>query len=260
MSLELIYFLVIVLANTVGAVSGMGGGILIKPIFDFIGAHSVSAISFYSTTAVFTMSIVSTSKQLSSGHKINWRIIGWIAIGSVLGGIIGNIVFEGLLNFLQNDDIVQFIQIGLTIVTLLFAFFYTKFDCYNFYLEHTLWYVSCGLILGFLASLLGIGGGPINVSLLMLMFSLPIKDATIYSICIIFFSQLSKLVTIAFTIGFSQYDLSVLWYVIPAAILGGFLGAKVSNILSAEKVMIVFQIVILVVLLINIYNGCRIFL
>ncbi|MCZ1638388.1 sulfite exporter TauE/SafE family protein, partial [Enterococcus faecium] len=29
-----IYFIVIVLANTVGAVSGMGGGVLIKPIFD----------------------------------------------------------------------------------------------------------------------------------------------------------------------------------------------------------------------------------
>ncbi|MBM9833743.1 sulfite exporter TauE/SafE family protein, partial [Enterococcus faecalis] len=50
----LIYFLVIVLANAVGAVSGMGGGVLIKPIFDFIGAHSVAAISFYSATAVFT--------------------------------------------------------------------------------------------------------------------------------------------------------------------------------------------------------------
>ena len=62
----LIYFLVIVLANAVGAVSGMGGGVLIKPIFDFIGAHSVAAISFYSATAVFTMSIVSTARQLAS--------------------------------------------------------------------------------------------------------------------------------------------------------------------------------------------------
>lgn len=58
-----IYFVVIVLANTAGAVSGMGGGVLIKPIFDFIGAHSVAAISFYSAVAVFTMSLVSTSKR-----------------------------------------------------------------------------------------------------------------------------------------------------------------------------------------------------
>ncbi len=56
----LIYFVVIVLANTVGAISGMGGGVLIKPILDLIGVHSVAGISFYSTVAVFTMSIVST--------------------------------------------------------------------------------------------------------------------------------------------------------------------------------------------------------
>ncbi len=42
----LIYFVVIVLANTVGAISGMGGGVLIKPILDLIGAHSVAGISF----------------------------------------------------------------------------------------------------------------------------------------------------------------------------------------------------------------------
>ena len=41
----LIYFVVIVLANTVGAISGMGGGVLIKPILDLIGAHSVAGIS-----------------------------------------------------------------------------------------------------------------------------------------------------------------------------------------------------------------------
>ena len=42
-----LYFFVIVIANTIGAISGMGGGVLIKPTFDLIGAHSVVAISFY---------------------------------------------------------------------------------------------------------------------------------------------------------------------------------------------------------------------
>lgn len=109
----------------------------------------------------------------------------------------------------------------------------------------------------FLASLLGIGGGPINVSVLMLLFSLPIKEATVYSICTIFFSQFAKLITIALTTGFGQYDLTVLWFVVPAAIIGGSLGAKLSNVLSPNKVTVVFQGVILLVLLINLYNGYR---
>lgn len=253
----ILYFIVIVLANTVGAVSGMGGGVLIKPIFDFIGAHNVASISFFSAIAVFTMAIVSTSRQLISGKKFNWQIVFWVSGGAVVGGSLGNIVLETLLRWLGNDDLVQLIQIIFTVITLGFAFFYTKYDWKNFHFTHVSWYFSCGLLLGFLASLLGIGGGPINVSLLMLLFSLPIKEATVYSICTIFFSQLAKLVTIAFATGFSRYDLTMLWFVIPAAIIGGLLGASVSNILSPKKVTIVFQGVIILVLLINLYNGYR---
>ncbi|WP_067843810.1 sulfite exporter TauE/SafE family protein [Amphibacillus sediminis] len=255
----LLYFIVIILANTVGAISGMGGGVIIKPVLDFIGAHSVAAISFYSTVAVFTMSIVSTARQAKSGAKLNWKIIGWLSFGAVLGGVLGNVTFEWLLNLLKNDQLVQLIQIGLTIVTLVFAFLYTKYGWVNYHLNHVLWYLSCGLILGFLASLLGIGGGPINVSLMMLMFTFPIKEATIYSICTIFFSQLAKLMTIATTTGFGRYDLTILFFVISAAIIGGLLGAKANNLLSEEKVTLVFQAVILLVLVINLYNGYKIF-
>lgn len=251
----LIYFFVIVIANTIGAVSGMGGGVIIKPVFDFIGAHDVTAISFYSATAVFTMSVVSTMRQLTSGRKFNWQIVSWVSVGAVLGGILGNLAFEACLNWFGNKDIVQLIQIVLTVITLIFAFVYTKYNWKNFKLTHVIWYFICGLMLGFLASLLGIGGGPINVSLLMLLFSLPIKEATVYSICTIFFSQFAKLLTIALTTGFSRYDLTILWFVIPAAVIGGLLGAKFSKILSPEKVTIVFQGVVLLVLFINLYNG-----
>ena len=114
-----------------------GGGVLIKPIFDFIGAHSVAAISFYSAVAVFTMSLVSTARQLASGHKINWQIVLWVSGGAILGGILGNVAFDQLLLFFQNEDQVQMVQIFLTVVTLLFAFFYTKYDWPGFQLKKT---------------------------------------------------------------------------------------------------------------------------
>lgn len=254
----IIYFIVIILANTVGAISGMGGGVIIKPVLDFIGYHSVAAISFYSTVAVFTMSISSTIRQVKSGQTIRWRTVLWVSLGAVVGGILGNISFESLLGYFDSESTVQLIQIGLTIVTLLFAFLYTKYDWRSFHFDSIIGYLFCGFTLGFLASLLGIGGGPINVSLLMLMFSLPIKEATIYSICTIFFSQLAKLVTITVNTGFDRYDLTMLFYVIPAAILGGLLGAKASQQLSPKKVTTIFQAVIAVVLLINLYNAWRI--
>lgn len=260
MSVGIIYFLVIVIANALGAVSGMGGGVLIKPVFDFIGAHSVEAISFYSTVAVFTMSIVSTSKQLKNGLKVNWKMVGWISAGAVVGGIAGKELFTYFLETLHNDGLVNQIQIIVTIITLLYALIYTHFKFGSFNIHGIVWEVGCGLTLGFFASFLGIGGGPINVALLIMLFNLPIKTATVYSICTIFFSQLSKIVTIILAGEIGHFDLSVLWFIIPAAIVGGFSGAVLSKVLSSEMVTVVFELMIIVVIIINTYNGINIFM
>ncbi|MGG5370905.1 sulfite exporter TauE/SafE family protein [Enterococcus sp. AZ196] len=250
----LLYFFVIILANSIGAVSGMGGGVIIKPVFDLIGAHSVASISFYSTIAVFTMSISSTLKQLKSGQVFDMGTIFWISGGAVLGGILGNFSFERLLANLGSEKQVTMIQILLTIITLVFTFLYSKYEWRSYTFRAPIFYFVCGLLLGFLASLLGIGGGPINVSVLMLLFGFPIKKATSYSICTIFFSQLAKLVSIAVGSGFLQYDLTMLYFIIPAAILGGIFGAKLSQLLPSKKVAFIFQSVILLVLGINLFN------
>lgn len=260
MAKGIVYFLVIVLANTVGAVSGMGGGVIIKPVLDFIAADSVAAVSFYSSVAVFIMSITSTLRQVRGGMAVRGKFLAWIAGGSIFGGFLGNHTFDFFLINFSDETLVTFIQIGLTIITLLFALFYNHFNFRKFHLSGSIWYFICGGILGFLSSLLGIGGGPINVSLLIFMFGIPIKEATVYSICTIFFSQLAKLMTIAFTSGFGRYDLTMLIYVIPAAIIGGFVGAKVSQSISPTRVSQIFEAVILLVLLINLYNGFYLFL
>ncbi|MGX7245115.1 sulfite exporter TauE/SafE family protein [Enterococcus quebecensis] len=261
MYIGVVYFIVIILANTVGAISGMGGGVIIKPVLDTLHFHSLAAISFYSSVAVFTMSIVSTLRQMKNGLKLKIPIAVFVSLGSVIGGIFGNIIFELLLQLFSEEKYVQLIQIILTIVTLLFAFFYTKIgNERSFDLSHPIWYVTVGLFLGFISTLLGIGGGPINVALLMLCFGIHIKEATVYSIITIFFSQAAKLFTIANITGFDRFDLSILFYVIPAAIVGGFMGALISGKISSERVVQVYQLVILLVLLLNLWNGLRLFI
>ncbi|MBO0430163.1 sulfite exporter TauE/SafE family protein [Vagococcus fluvialis] len=255
----IIYFIVIVFANTIGAISGMGGGVLIKPIFDLIHVHSVAAISFYSSVAVLTMSVVSTSKQLQNGIQIKWPFAIQVSLGAVVGGLLGNIVFEKILALFPAGREVQLVQIVLTVITLVFSYLYSKKIWQNFNYQSPVLTLGSGLLLGFLASLLGIGGGPINVALLMLLFNIPIKQATVYSIITIFFSQLTKVITIFATVDMSRYDMNMLYYIIPAAILGGFLGSFVSGKVTDERVNQVYQWVIILVLIINIYNGWQVF-
>lgn len=255
----IIYFIVIVFANTIGAISGMGGGVLIKPIFDLLHVHSVAAISFYSSVAVLTMSVVSTSNQLQNGIQIKWPFTIQVSLGSVVGGLLGNIVFEKILALFPAGREVQLVQIVLTVITLVFSYLYSKGIWQNFNYQSPILTLGSGLLLGFLASLLGIGGGPINVALLMLLFNIPIKQATVYSIITIFFSQLTKVITIFVTVDMSRYDMNMLYYIIPAAILGGFLGSFVSGKVTDERVNQVYQWVIILVLIINIYNGWQVF-
>lgn len=251
-----IYFIVIILADTVGALTGMGGGVIIKPVFDTIGAHDLVSISFYSSTAVFTMAIVSTIQQYRNGIQIRWHLASSIIFGSILGGVIGNAAFEQLLLILANDSKVQWIQIIITIASLLFALLYTIKKWKPFNLANLSWYFVVGLLLGFLASLLGIGGGPINVALLMLCFGIPIKEATVYSISTILFSQLSKLIAIAVTTdGYQIFDLSMLIAIIPGAIIGALIGSKLSYVLKDKSVLTAYQIIVILVIILNISNG-----
>lgn len=256
-----IYFVVIILANTAGAISGMGGGVIIKPVLDTLGFHSLAAISFYSSVAVFTMAIVSTLKQFRNGLSLKISVALLVSVGSVVGGVLGNTVFEELLNFFSEEKYVQLIQICLTIMTLLFAYLYTTYWANKtLQLSNSGWYVLIGLFLGFISTLLGIGGGPINVALLMLCFGIPIKEATVYSIITIFFSQAAKLVTISQLTGFDRFDLSLLLYVISAAIIGGFVGATISGKVSSKRITQIYQVVIILVLLLNLWNGVHLFI
>ena len=121
-------------------------------------------------------------------------------------------------------------------------------------------YFLVGLFLGGLATLLGIGGGPINVTLLMVLFSIPIKEATVYSIITIFFSQCSRLITIGLSTGYGGFDLSLLYWVISAAVIGGGLGGKLSGIFSDTLVMKIFKVVVISVIILNLWNGFMIFI
>jgi len=254
MSRYIIYFLVIILANTVGAISGMGGGVIIKPVFDSIGFHTLSAITFYSSVAVFTMSISSTFKQIKNGIKVRWFEAGFVSLGSIMGGILGNRLFVYLQGF-YNSDKVQLIQIVLTIISLILVLIYTLSSKKMLNLSGWLSYLMIGLFLGSFSTFLGIGGGPINVSLLIFCFGLTMKDATVYSIITIFFSQLAKLVEIGLSEGYQAYDLTFLWVIIPAAILGGYIGGVVSGKVSDKYVAKIFVGVVLLVIFINFYNG-----
>ena len=235
---------------------GLGGGIFIRPIFDAIGFHNVLNIGFFSSSAILAMSAVSTIKKVRDGTKIDVKIALLISLGALAGGALGNLLLEHLLGMFTAERPVQYVQIIATIVVLCIALILTsKSETLRYELKNKVYSAVLGIILGSIASFLGIGGGPINVPLLMIFFGLGIKDATAYSIVIIFFSHLSRIVTLGITVGYQHFDLTVLPFVIISAAAGGLVGAKLSKIFSEKTVRRLFQGAIGIVILLNIANG-----
>ena len=258
----IIYSIVILLACILGAIVGLGGGVFIRPIFDAIGYHNVLNIAFFSSSAILTMAVVSTVMKVRDGTKIEAKLALLISVGAVVGGMLGDQLLQLLVGRFEYDASVQRIQIIATVIVLVLSLIFTAKNNLRYIIKNRWVCLPLGVLLGTIAAFLGIGGGPINVPILMIFFGLPIKTATGYSIVIIFFSHASRLITMGVTqAGQGEYSLfdapllRLLPFIIIAAALGGFLGAYFSKIFSDKVVKKLFIAALLAVMVLNIYNA-----
>ena len=254
--LTAIYSAVILVATTLGAFVGLGGGVIIKPVLDFIGKEPRMQVDFLSAAAVFTMSVVSTGKCIKRKQKIDVGIILFIAAGSVTGGWLGSAVMDYIGTFIAQQTIRCIQAFTLAILLTAVSICVSK-NSFSFNIKNKLAILFVGLVLGFIASFLGIGGGPINVAVLALFFSMNVKDSAVYSVAIIFFSQLSKLITIFATAGFESYahQWKTLIFILPAAVIGGFIGSSLNRKFDDKLIRKVFVTVMVLLIILNVYNG-----
>lgn len=258
----ILYFIIGLFASTVGAIAGLGGGVIIKPVLDLLGQYSVSTIGVLSSATVFSMSVVSGIKAYFSGIRIKGLTSLYLAGSSIVGGFLGRNIFNYLIAMVKNDPLISFIQATMLAILMLTIYILVKRKGHMKQLNvtHIGVILLVGLILGLLSSFLGIGGGPLNVAILALLFSMNAKEAMINSILIIFFSQLSNLVSVGLMTGFGSYDLSMLWYMIAGGVIGGYVGTILAGKFSNKQIEGVFNTLLILILLVNIYNMIQFFI
>ena len=108
-----------------------------------------------------------------------------------------------------------------------------------------------------MSAFLGIGGGPINTTFLVLLFSFTLKESAVYSVAIIFFSQLSQLITIFINNQFVPYKefTPIILIAMAVSVIGGIIGSQLNKKLSNKTITKIFSAVLIVVAIINIYNA-----
>lgn len=247
----IVYFFVAIIATTVGALAGLGGGVIIKPSLDLLGHYDIGTISLLSTFTVFSMSVIAIYRQIRSGFKIEKQLL-YLASGAIIGGILGKSLFILLIEAVP-EQLASGIQ-ALLLAGLLIIVLFKKF-LPDFEVKNSLIVLIVGLILGTTASFLGIGGGPINVAVIMMFLKMDIKKSAVASVFVILLSQSSKILSFLLTTGFAAYDLSMLWYMVPAAVIGGLVGSLLNKHLEHHHIHWIFNTLVALLIGLNLFNA-----
>ncbi|MEG0962139.1 MAG: sulfite exporter TauE/SafE family protein [Lachnospiraceae bacterium] len=250
-------FLVCLFASAAGSICGIGGGVIIKPVLDALGIMSVSEISFLSGCTVFAMSLVSVYRNVRNKNaKLNLKTATSLAIGAAAGGILGKTMFQELKNIVESESMVGLVQasvlIGITGGTLLYTIWKEKIKTKQY--RNPVLCLGIGILLGIMSSFLGIGGGPINLVVLVYCFSMTTKEAALSSLYIIMFSQAASLVQTCVTHTVPKVEPIYFVVMVLGGILGGNLGSRLNGKIKDKKVNQLFMMLMGIIILINIYN------
>ena len=248
--------LICFLASTVGAVCGIGGGIIIKPVLEAFQIMEIPALQFLSGCAVWSMSAYSVIKsRVSNETQAETGSRTMLALGAAMGGAAGRKLFAIALQTSENSGQVGRIQAGgllaVTVGTLLYAFYKEKIR--TFHIVNSGACVLIGGILGMLSAFLGIGGGPVNLVVLFFFFSMSTKAAVESSLYIIFFSQsISLFLTVLAGVG--SVDFLTLILMCGGGIAGGICGRYLNKKMSDETGDRLFIALMVILIGVCVYN------
>lgn len=256
----MLVFLIALLSSAVGAICGIGGGVVIKPVMDMFRIDSVAAISFLSGCTVLSMSCYTVGRAMLAGEgRVDVKTGTPLALGAALGGLAGKALFTAVKDLFQQSDMVGAVQSACLAVITLGTLAYTlcKARIHTRRLTAPAACCAVGLALGICSSFLGIGGGPINLVVLYYFFSMDTRTAAANSLYIILFSQLASLLATLIAGTIPDLQLMMLVWMIAGGIGGGIIGRACSRRMDDRAVEKLFMGLMGVIIAISLFNCFR---
>lgn len=258
------FFLVGGLAGVCAGLFGVGGGLIIVPvlvwIFSAMGMNNDVIAHTALGTSLATIIITSIS-SMTAHHKaggVRWEIFKWMAIGLVIGSLVGAFVAK----LIKSDPLQVIIGIGATLMAIKMLFFPNQ-ENLDKPIPSPATQVGAGGGIGFLSAIFGIGGGSLTVPFLNYC-GLPMKQAVGTS------AACGLPIAIAGTVGFLWFGQGVdtgvagvvgfvhIWAFVCISIASAIfarVGAKLAQILPAKKLKQGFGALLLLVGLNLIRSG-----
>lgn len=260
------------LSGILGALVGLGGGVILVPSLLFLG----TAFAFFPDLtpqkivglSVIMMIFTGLSSTLSymKVKTVDYRSGFLFFIGSAPGTVLGAFVNKGL-------DLPSFnLYFGILLVFLsLLLIIRNRLKAVHWFVKHGRNYtfkdsmnkeyvygypVWFALLLtfgvGFASGLFGIGGGSIMVPAMILLFLFPPHVAVGTSMFMVFLSAVVNSVT---HISLGNVPWIYTLAVIPAAYLGAKIGASLNKKLQSETLVVILRVALLILGIRSIFEG-----
>jgi len=229
------YFFITLLISTFFALGGLGSAAALVPIFDMMGMplNLAKAIGlFINSASTITASFMNIlRKSLDIGFAI--PLVVSIMISTPMGAYASRFVEE---------DFVR----GILVLFLLFSSFMLLFGKKKQKFKYTKrWlFYPIGFFVGMLSGLIGVGGGSLILPLLI-MLGWDSKKISYAVSFVIPFSTLGAFFTYA---TFVKIDFTLLFITAIAAIIGGYIGNKISHFhLSSLQIRKIIGVLLLII-------------
>ena len=255
--LQVLTYIITFFACMIGTVSGMGGGIIIKPVLDATGHMSVAAVTFLSGVAVIMMTIWTLGKTIVLRESVlSARNTTLLAISAAVGGLFGKQAYSMTVALFPTPNMAGGVQATLLLAATIATFIYSvhKERVYTKNVSSIAVIIAIGVVLGVLGSFMGIGGGPFNVVVLQYFFSMETKTATQNSLLIVLFSQLSSVLKTILFDSLPQFPLGILIGMIIVGILGSEVGRKINKKVNEHQAAYLLEAAMILIMGISVYN------
>ena len=259
-TLDIILLLILLglLAAIVATIAGVGGGVMYVPIMAIIIGLPIDHAIDTSTFVILITSGVGFLSYLKQ-KRTNIKMSLIFSLFSILGALL---CIGFLILFPINNEILRdlfgalLILTGVNMAYKIYSNYRRKIkevEDPNYVLKDHDYKkdlkrgIPFFMFAGFIAYLLGIGGGVINTPALNLIFGFPIHNATALSTSIIFFTAIFNTV-IKILFGSINYLIGL--FLALGSVFGAFIGAKISEKMP-RRYLRIFVAVLLIILGIN---------